>query len=315
MESSSIDLEKLKKASEIFIKVEKSLGELIKPDLKILDIAENIEKRIIEMGGTWAFPTNISIGNIAAHYTPNSNEETLFPKDKIIKIDFGVSVNGYIVDGARSFYFGDNDEQKALIQVANDALDLAIKSIKPGLSISEITYKVHDYIKEHGFKPISNLHGHQIERWKLHGEKDLPFDPTIDVRGTFEPNEIYAVEIFVTTGSGYAETLDDTRIYSLPSIFAGITKRVKLPIHIRAARDLFYWIFKTRKTLPFSIRHLQKKFDIQTIKIGIAILEQGGLLIKHPVLAEKDAPVAQAEDTILIKKDGVDILTRSKGNN
>ncbi len=302
--------ENLRKAQEILFGVLKELPQLISPGVKILEIAEKIEKKIMELGGTWAFPVNIAIGNIAAHYTPLSDEETLIPEDEIIKVDMGVCVEGYILDKATSFYFGENDEKKALIETANEALELALKHIKAGVPIVEISGIVYDFVKSRGFKIVSNLHGHKIERWILHADKDVPFDPTLDVKGVFEEGEIYAIEIFVSNGEGFAYSSDDTRIYALPNIFADISGRLRLPIHLRPARDIFFWIFRNRKTLPVSIRHLTKIFDYATVRVGLSILDQKGLVVKYPVLKEKRGSVAQAEETIRIKKEGIDILTR-----
>lgn len=300
----------LDKAQNILFEVLGELPQLIKPGIKTVDIAEKIESRITELGATWAFPVNIAIGSFAAHYTPLADEKTSIPEDEIIKIDIGVSVEGYILDKAVSYYFGEDDEKKALIETANEALDLALKHIKAGIPIADISGIVYDFVKSRGFKIVSNLHGHKIERWKLHADKDVPFDPTLDVEGIFEEGEIYAIEIFVSNGEGFAYTSDDVRIYALPSVFAEISGRFRLPIHLRAAREIFFWILRNRKTLPVSIRHLTKTFDYATVRIGLSVLDQKGLIVKYPVLRERKGSVAQAEDTVIIKKEGVEVLTR-----
>lgn len=278
-------------------------------------MAEKIEQEIMNMGAVWAFPVNLCINSIAAHYTPLVNEETVIREDNIVKIDFGVAVNGYIVDKAVTYYFGQDDEKKALVETANEALDRALSVIKPDTSFSEVAYAVHDYVKSRGFKVIKNLHGHKIEQWKLHTDVEIPIHPESRIRGKFERGGVYAIEIFVTNGDGYVESTDDLRIFSFPSILADV-ERLKLPIHLKIARQIFHWVFRNRKTLPFSKRHLQKNFDERSIRIGLAVLERYGLITRYFVLKEKKGGVvAQAEDTVMIKKDGVEILTRPISKN
>jgi len=94
-------ISKCTKAASIFMEIEPILTQIVVKGAKILDIAEKIEDEITKRGGKPAFPVNIAIGDIAAHYTPNPEEKTVIPEDKIIKIDIGVHVDGYICDAAR----------------------------------------------------------------------------------------------------------------------------------------------------------------------------------------------------------------------
>ena len=285
------------------------IDQILKPRAKIVEVAEGIESDIMNRGALWAFPVNICIDSIAAHYTPLIDEETLIDEDNIVKLDFGVAVNGYILDKAVTYYFGQDDDKKALVETASEALNKALDMIKPGMAFSDVAYAVYDYVKSRGFNIIRNLHGHKIEQWKLHADVEIPMHPESKIQGVFEEGEIYAIEIFVTNGEGYAESTDDLRIFSLPQILADV-KKLKLPVHLKAARDIFNWAWRRRRTLPFSVRHVQKIFDERSLKVGLAVLEQYGLLTRYFVLREKNGIVAQAEDTIMIKKDGIEILTR-----
>jgi len=303
--------EALEKARTVIVEISNMLGEMVKPEAKILDLAEKIEAFIESKEAMWAFPVNICIGSTAAHYTPNLGEDTCIPHDDIVKMDFGVAVDGYALDKAVSLYFGDDEDKKTMIATAQEALEKAITSIRPGLSYTDVAWTVYDYVKSRGFNVIKNLHGHKIERWKLHLD-EIPIHPEIKTHGAFEEGAIYAIEIFVTDGNGFAETLEDARIYSLPSILADVRGRIKIPIHVKSAREVFGWIWRNRRTLPFSLRHLKKVFDETTIKVALAILERNGLIERYNVLREVKGTVAQAEETILVKRSGVEILTRAK---
>lgn len=113
-------------------KIAKEVHEWIKPQIKkgtpLIEIAEKIESKIIELGGKPAFPTNLSINEVAAHYTPSHDDET--KAHGLLKIDFGAHVNGWISDTAFSVDLENSDENKKLIKSSEDALNSAINLIK-----------------------------------------------------------------------------------------------------------------------------------------------------------------------------------------
>jgi len=294
-------LKKYIKAAEIAKSVEKEvIANIIQPGQRILDIAEKIEEEIRSRGGHPAFPVNVCINNVAAHYTPLPEETTEITEEMLVKIDFGVHVDGYPVDRALTFYFGDDDEKMEMIRIAKEALNKAIESMKPGVELSHIGGIIEDTVKESGFKVIRNLNGHLLDQYVLHGEKEVPTSSIVRSPGRIEEKEVYAVEIFVTNGEGYARASDDVRIYS---ILPEIPRR--LPLHIRIAREILRYVYNNRKGLPFTTRWLLKKFRKEDIRIGLAALDMTGILISYPVLVEKENSfVAQAEDTVIISKDG-----------
>ena len=52
------------------------------------------------------FPSSLSVGKCVAHYTPADRlKDVILNYNDNIKIDFGVVVNGWIVDCAFSAYF------------------------------------------------------------------------------------------------------------------------------------------------------------------------------------------------------------------
>jgi len=300
------EIQAFQKAGEILKSVRDTIISEIKPGMSLLQIAEKIESMIKEKGGSPAFPVNICVGNVAAHFTPLSEEDGVIPEDKVIKLDFGVHINGYSVDSARTLYFGDDPLKKEMIEVVNSALDLAISKIKPGVKLSEIGAAIDDYVRERGFKTISNLNGHKIEQWILHGDKEVPTSKEVPAPGVIEENEVYAVEIFVTNGEGKARARDEYRIFSFPK---ELPKRIS--IHLRVARDILFYVHKQRKSLPFTIRWLKERFSDRDIKVGLAVLESTGFLLRYPVLEEKEGKiVVQAEDTVIVTKEGAKILTR-----
>src|SRR3989344_7751960 len=78
---------------------------LIKVDASVLEVVEKVEKKIFDLGGKPAFPTQISINEMAAHFTP-IKDELKFKAGDVVKLDVGAHVNGAIGDNALTVDFG-----------------------------------------------------------------------------------------------------------------------------------------------------------------------------------------------------------------
>ena len=110
---------------------------LIKPDVPLIEVAEKVEAKILELGAGMAFPCNISINDLAAHYTPNADSKEVFNEGDIVKLDVGAQIDGHIGDNAITIEVGTN-EHPNLIKAPKEAGEEVLKLIKPGLQIRQI---------------------------------------------------------------------------------------------------------------------------------------------------------------------------------
>ena len=189
-------LEKYEEAGRIASKVRMKIEDAVREGMHIIDICEMVEENIRNLGGEPAFPCNVSVNEIAAHYTSPPRDERIIPDGSVVKIDIGVHIDGYIVDTATTVCF--NSEYEEMVQTSRIALETAIRTIRPGISTSDLGSKIQRVIESRGFKPISNLTGHQIGRYMIHAGKSLPNVSHISFRKIHE-GEVYAIEPFVTT--------------------------------------------------------------------------------------------------------------------
>src|SRR3989344_2632256 len=90
--------QKIIQAGKIASDTKKYARSIAKKGMLLFELAEKIEAKIIELGGNPAFPVNLSINDVAAHYTPSHDDKTL--AHGLLKVDFGVSVDGYVADTA-----------------------------------------------------------------------------------------------------------------------------------------------------------------------------------------------------------------------
>ena len=292
-----MDKEQIIKAGKIASQVREFAKSLIKKDMPLLDIANAIEDKIIELGGKPAFPVNLSINEVAAHYTPSYDDETL--ASGLLKVDLGIHIDGWIADTAFSLDLENSEENKKLIQSSEEALENAIKVSKLNVRTNKIGKTIQETIESLGFSPIINLGGHGLDKYDFHSE---PFIPNIDNNKNIELNKgLYAIEPFATTGNGRVRDGKPSGIYLLVE-----TKNVRSPI----AREVLQFITDEYKTLPFCSRWLVKKFGTKAL-FGLKQLEDNGNLHNHPQLIESSgAKISQAEHTILIEKDEVIVTTR-----
>jgi len=280
--------EKILKAGEIAKQVKEYARTIVKKDVPLLEIAEKIEEKIIELGGKPAFPVNLSIDNIAAHYTPPHHDET--KASGLIKIDLGVHVNGYLADTAFSMDLENSAQNKKLIEASKQALENAEKTLKTNISANKIGKVIQETIEAHNFSPVINLSGHEMKKYELHAGITIP--NVDDNRETPLEKGLYAIEPFATNGSGRVHDGKPSGIYILTN-----PKNVRSPI----GREVLVFIIEEYKTLPFCSRWLVKKFGTKAL-FGLKQLEDNGNLHHFPQLTETSGvKISQAEHTFLVE--------------
>ena len=162
--------------------------------------------------------------------------------------------------------------------------------------------KIEEIIKGFEYTPIKELGGHQVERWMVHSTKQLPNFGT-QGGALMEEGEVFAVEIFASTGEGSVHNTNSAYIYEM-NPYAG-----RVPLRRKTSKKILGLIKKNYKTLPFAERWLAKELKIG-VAFGLQELVKQNKVKAHYVLSEqKDAFVAQSEETILITEDGYEQLT------
>ena len=290
------EIESIRKAGEIVKIVKANAKKWIKSGMLLKEIAEKIENEIEKSGGRPAFPVNLGINEFTAHYTPSYDDETI--AEGLLKIDFGVQIDGYTADNAFSIDLENNNENKKLIKASEEALKEAIKSVKNKESLGEIGDKIQKVAEKSGFSPIRNLSGHGIKQWDLHSSPTIPnYNNENDTK---LKDGVYAIEPFITNGVGVVYDGKPSGIYEL---------RKSAAIRDSNAREIFNYIAENYQTLPFCSRWLVKKFGTRAL-ISLSMIEKTGALHHFPQLIEKSkSKVAQSEHTIIIQGKDIEVIT------
>jgi methionyl aminopeptidase len=268
----------------------------VKPGGSSLELSNAIERIIKDNGGQCAFPVNIGINDIAAHYTPSRQDDARFNLGDIVKIDVGAHVDGYPADTSATVEVGTRNNTR-LIECADDALKMCVEMVAPGTTVSAMGETVSRTIRAAGFKPIENLTGHSMERYNLHAGLSIPNIATRD-KSIVHEGMVLAIEPFSTTGAGRVHGSGRGNIYR-------IVRERKAPADAAA---LFSKIQSTFGSFPFASRWCDELHpDAESLVPKLARL---GMIMNYPVLAESSrGMVAQAEHSVLVTKSGCIVLT------
>jgi methionyl aminopeptidase len=289
------EIEKLMKAGSILKSVRVKAASLVSEGVNIAEICEALEGEIRALGGEPAFPCNVGIDSVAAHYTSPPGESCTVPGGALVKVDIGAHVDGYVADTAITISTGSIYDD--MIKIAEEALERGLQSVSVGGRIADVGVAVERVIKGRGFKPISNLTGHQVSRYTIHAGVSIPNVTEGHVAGKFEPWSVYALEPFVT--------LPDAKGFVTNGQPGNILHIVKLKGPKEGVcQNFFREAFRRYRTLPFAKRW------VADLGEGWKELLAQRIIYEYPVLAEASGkPVAQAEHTVVTTEKEVLVST------
>ncbi len=284
------DKEKWIKAGKIAAEVREWSKQLIKPSAKLLDIANAIENKIREKGAVPAFPVNLSLNEIAAHYTPIMNDPIIL-SDQILKVDIGVCYDGAVGDTAYTVDL--SGKRTKLVEASHAALANVMKILKVGVTLGEIGKVIEDSIQSSGYQPIRNLSGHGIALYQIHTSPSIPNYNTHD-KTALQKGMVIAIEPFATDGEGRIKDGSGSVIYE---------EIAHKPIRSMLAREIAREI-EDFQHLPFARRWLDEKYGANKVSLALQQLKQNGNVHGHAPLVEVEkGMVSQAEHTFLIDEE------------
>lgn len=289
------------KAGKIAAEARKEARSLVKEGLPILELCSKVEEVIREKGGKPAFPCNICVNEVAAHYSSPIGDVNTIPPGALVKVDLGAHVDGYIADTATTVSL--NPALDAMIYGVEEALNRAIEAVRPGVRTGDVGATIERTIESYGFRPVSNLSGHQMTRFILHTGKSLPNVHSLEFEKIRE-GEVYAVEPFLTTrGAKGHVRAEEKEVYIHRFQRERRLKSAKARMLLTTIRSEF-------KSLPFSKRWLTNVLPQRDLNESFQELIEQKCIVGYPVLVEETSqPVSQAEHTLIVTKDGCFVTT------
>ena len=270
---------------------------LIKKGASYNEVISKMRHKITELGAIAAFPPQIALNHVAAHYLPMPDEDITF-SDQVIKLDIGVCYEGAIGDCAVTVDLSGKFQK--LIDAAEAAVLAAEQSIHVGQPVREIGKIIETTIASFGFTSVKNLCGHGLGPYKIHTGPSIPnyHDKSTAL---IKKGMTFAIEPFATNGKGMIYDAGNPTIFSQIKIGSARSE---------VARTLLGKI-KGFNSLPFAIHDiLPENLSLEQVKQGLNELMEIGIIAGYaPLVEEARGMVAQAENSILVDKNGKVFVT------
>ena len=289
-----------KRSGKITAEVKALVPSEVRPGVSFLEVCDFVRREVEARGGRLAFPTGIGVNEVTAHYAPQDGDLSVFKEDDLVKVDFGVHVDGYVTDTSVSVTL--NPEYNLILEATQRALEAAMEAVRKETRTGEIGRVIHREAARFGFKTIENLTAHTLDRYVVHAGKSIPnlyMPHTQDLR----KGDVFAIEPFLTPGSaaGYVVDAPSRTIFSMVA-----RKRTGAPeLDAFAER-----VWEERKTLPFTPRWYTAEYGKGKLGPIIDRLVAKRILRAYPMLVEASgSPVAQFEHTMALDDGGLVLLT------
>ncbi|KAI0660612.1 peptidase M24, structural domain-containing protein, partial [Cubamyces menziesii] len=318
MEDPEVTYNNIRRAAEVHRQVRKYARKVIRPGMRMIDIAETIEngtRALVEENGLESgvgFPTGLSLNHCAAHYSPNPGDTLVLGEKDVLKVDFGVHVKGRILDSAFTLNFDPTYDK--LLEAVKAATDTGIREAGIDVRLGELagyiqetmeSYEVEVNGKVLPVKPIENLSGHSINPYQIHGGKSVLLVKNDD-QTKMEEGEYFAIETFGSTGRGKVIEQGEC------SHYARIVDAPHVPLRLTSAKSLLKSINKNFGTLPFCRRYLERAGESKYL-LALNHLVAQGIVQDYPPLCDvRGAMTAQFEHTILLRPTRKEVVSRGE---
>ncbi|KAI6228854.1 hypothetical protein M3Y99_01177500 [Aphelenchoides fujianensis] len=306
---------------EVLAKVKEGavVGELCDHgDRRIVELTEKLFNKVkvgnktVKVQKGIAMPTCISVDNVVCHFSPLKSEEPVVLKaGQVVKVDLGAHLDGFVGLAAHTVVVGaDNKENKVtgkkadVIVAAHQCLEAALRQLHPSRNQNslDITDAIAKITKSYGVTAVQDMVSHQLDRYKITGDKQITQNPSDEQRPklekhTFENYDVFTIDVLISTGDGKAK-LGDQRT----TVFKKADDAV-YSLKMKASRLFFSEVSKRFQNLPFSLRMFEKE---TAAKMGLLECTNHGLITPYNVMVEKEGDlVAHFKATALILPNGV----------
>jgi len=255
------------------------------------------------------FPTCVSVNNVIGHFAPAPGDAATIKENDLVKIDLGVNVDGFVAVVAHTLVVQGAEPKPVtgrtadVILAAHTAAEVALRSLKIGKKNNEVSELISKATAEFKCNPVVGVLSHQMTRFVIDGPKVILNKADVENKVDsvdFEVNEVYAIDIVVSTGEGKSREADER-----PTVFKRQAEE-SYQLKMKASRSTYAEIKKKFPVFPFNTRDVEEK----TKHMGIIECVGHNLLHPYPVLKERDDElVAHFKFTALLMPTGTVKIT------
>ncbi len=180
------EIDLMRKAGSVVGNVHRKLKELARPGISTGEL-DRVAARMAKEAGSVAlfkgvrsphakvpFPGAIcaSVNSEVVHGLPS--DKTILKEGDVLSVDYGIELNGYCGDSAQTLAIGKvSDEDRHLLDVTEEVLEIAIAECRPGILWSQVAAKMERRAKEAGLGVVRDFVGHGIGT-QMHEDPRVP---------------------------------------------------------------------------------------------------------------------------------------------
>ncbi len=234
-------LEVMRQAGRINSEVRALLIEAVRPGVTGFELDRLAKQAIAERGGEPTFVGYAPMGKPpypgAICYSVNEElvhgipGERVLQEGDIVKIDLGVTYQGYVSDAAATVAVGDvSDEARRLMEATERALWAGIEAARPGNRLGDVSSAIGEHGKGYGI--IQGYGGHGVGR-QMHMDPHIPNYGRPGTGIKLMAGMVLALEPMFAVGSPATEETDDgwTVVMSDGSLSAHFEETVAITEH------------------------------------------------------------------------------------
>ncbi|CAM9980480.1 unnamed protein product [Ascophyllum nodosum] len=227
----------------------------------------------------------------------------------LVKIELGCHVDYYSAVVGHTFKVGVDPAaadsvtglEADVMLAAYYAAEVAAKTIKAGNTNTQVTEEVKKVADAYGVKFVSGTQMEQITRFGIVGKAVALNSEDREKEVTFEANEVYGVNVLVSSGDGKVREQD------LRTTVFKRNANKSYQLKMKASRYLYNEVNTRFPSLPFSLRAFE---DEKQARLGVVECASHELLTSYPVMfSQRGAVNAHFRCTVLLLPSGTSKVT------
>lgn len=202
------EIKLMREGGRILAAIVKKMAEATKPGISTMYLEEIATRLLKDMGVVspfkgydgYKFNSCLSVNNVVVHGEPS--DKVILQAGDLLKIDLGVNMQGMITDHAITTIVGGKTTptREKLVACSKMALMSAIKPLRAGEDLANITYRINDTAEVFGFSPVRELVGHGVG-YVLHEDPNISCYRGHALRMDLKEGMTFAIEAMINEGS------------------------------------------------------------------------------------------------------------------
>jgi methionyl aminopeptidase len=209
------EIEAMRRAGAVVGRFFEEVGQLVRPGVTTGELEDFADRFITKHGvrsafkGYLGYPAHLctSINEEVVHGIPSP--ERVVREGDILSVDFGVLLDGYYGDAARTFAVGTvAPESRRLLAATERSLSMAVLAARAGNRLGDVSAAVQTTVEAEGFSVVRDFVGHGIGR-SMHEQPQVPNFGKPGTGPKLLPGMVLAIEPMVNAGGFAVEVLPD----------------------------------------------------------------------------------------------------------